>query len=353
LTPDGLRTCRALADQGTPVNVTLCFSAAQAILAAKAGAADISPFVGRLDDIGTDGMQLIADLCQIYRAYPAIRTEVLGRVGDLVLPEASRRLVDWVAQYTMSAPGAVLRMAMSVPEALEPPDAVEGWTLSPAAPNPVVAEPGARRVTAPRRRVLEAMASMPPATTAAIARAAGVGAGVVRAMAEAGWLVPAHVAPQAPPHPDGARPGPALSADQDAAARELAAGIGAGFRVTLLDGVTGAGKTEVYFEAIAAALRAGRQALVLLPEIAMSAQWLARFEARCGAPPASWHSELGQGARQRTWRDVASGEARVVVGARSALFLPYRDLGVVVVDEEHEQAFKQEDGVVYHARDMA
>ena len=77
LTPDGLRTCRALADQGTPVNVTLCFSAAQAILAAKAGAAYVSPFVGRLDDIGTDGMQLIADICQIYRAYPAIRTEVL------------------------------------------------------------------------------------------------------------------------------------------------------------------------------------------------------------------------------------------------------------------------------------
>jgi primosomal protein N' (replication factor Y) len=284
---------------------------------------------------------------------PARLREAIGRVGDLCLPEASRRLVDWVAQYTMSAPGAVLRMAMSVPEALEPPAPVEGWTLSPAAPNPVLAEPGARRVTAPRRRVLEAMAAMPPATTAAIARAAGVGAGVVRAMAEAGWLAPAHVAAAPAPRPDGARPGPVLSADQDAAARELAAGIDAGFRVTLLDGVTGAGKTEVYFEAIAAALRAGRQALVLLPEIAMSAQWLARFEARFGAPPASWHSELGQGARLRTWRDVASGEARVVVGARSALFLPYRDLGVVVVDEEHEQAFKQEEGVVYHARDMA
>ncbi|MFM8989092.1 MAG: primosomal protein N', partial [Alphaproteobacteria bacterium] len=121
---------------------------------------------------------------------PARLREALGRVGDLVLPEASRRLVDWVAQYTMSAPGAVLRMAMSMPEALEPPVAVEGWTLSPSAPHPVVAEPGARRDTAPRRRVLEAMASMPPATTAAIARAADVGAGVVRAMAEAGWLVP-------------------------------------------------------------------------------------------------------------------------------------------------------------------
>jgi primosomal protein N' (replication factor Y) len=127
----------------------------------------------------------------------------------------------------------------------------------------------------------------------------------------------------------------------------------AGFSVTLLDGVTGAGKTEVYLEAVAEALEAGRQVLVLLPEIALTAQWLDRFRFRFGAAPAQWHSDLSQRQRRTVWRAVAEGGAQVVVGARSALFLPYRDLGLIVVDEEHDQAFKQEDGVIYHARDMA
>jgi primosomal protein N' (replication factor Y) len=156
------------------------------------------------------------------------------------------------------------------------------------------------------------------------------------------------------PVPDWRRPGVALTPDQRAAADALAGRVRAGgFAATLLDGVTGSGKTEVYFEAVAAALAAGRQVLVLLPEIALSAQWLDRFAARFGTRPAEWHSDLTQARRRRTWRAVASGEARVVVGARSALFLPFADLGLIVVDEEHEGAYKQEDGVVYHARDMA
>jgi primosomal protein N' (replication factor Y) len=133
-------------------------------------------------------------------------------------------------------------------------------------------------------------------------------------------------------------------------ARKVTAG---GFSVTALDGVTGAGKTEVYFEAIAAALRGGRQALVLLPEIALGAQWLDRFTARFGVRPAQWHSDLTAAERRVAWRAVARGEALVVVGARSALFLPYPDLGLIVVDEEHDAAYKQEDGVIYQARDMA
>ncbi len=125
------------------------------------------------------------------------------------------------------------------------------------------------------------------------------------------------------------------------------------FSVTLLDGVTGSGKTEVYLEAVAACLAAGRQSLILLPEIALSAQFLDRFAARFGVAPAVWHSDLPSRVRRTTWRAVADGTARVVVGARSALFLPFGELGLVVIDEEHETAFKQEDGVVYHARDMA
>ncbi|WP_198376183.1 primosomal protein N', partial [Neoroseomonas rubea] len=154
--------------------------------------------------------------------------------------------------------------------------------------------------------------------------------------------------------PDAARPGPTLGAEQDAAAAALRGAVAhRAFSTTLLTGVTGSGKTEVYFEAIAEALRAGRQALVLLPEIALSTQWLDRFVARFGTAPALWHSELTSRTRRDTWRAVAEGEATVLVGARSALFLPFPDLGLIIVDEEHETAFKQEEGVVYHARDMA
>ena len=149
---------------------------------------------------------------------------------------------------------------------------------------------------------------------------------------------------------DADMPGPQLSPAQSAAADEL---IQAHAGVTLLDGVTGSGKTEVYFEAIAACLKRGKQALILLPEIALTTQWLERFTERFGAPPGQWHSELTGLERRLTWRAVLRGDAKVVVGARSALFLPFRDLGLIIVDEEHEQAFKQEDGVVYQARDMA
>ncbi len=148
-------------------------------------------------------------------------------------------------------------------------------------------------------------------------------------------------------------PGAALSPAQQTAAGALGAQVGAGFSVTLLEGVTGSGKTEVYLEAVAAALRAGTQALVLLPEIALSVQMLARFTARFGVAPAVWHSELTPALRRETYRAVAEGKADIIVGARSALFLPFPRLGLIVVDEEHESAFKQEDGVMYHARDMA
>ncbi len=136
-------------------------------------------------------------------------------------------------------------------------------------------------------------------------------------------------------------------------AASLSAAIGKGFDPVLLDGVTGSGKTEVYFEAIAECLRQGRQALVLLPEIALTEPFLKRFEARFGCQPVAWHSDLRSSQRRRAWRGIASGEAKVTVGARSALFLPYPSLGLIVVDEAHEPSFKQEEGVQYHARDTA
>ena len=257
-----------------------------------------------------------------------------------------RRLVDWAAEYTLTNRGSVLRLGMSVPAALEPAPVRTAWKLG---------QGGAARMTEARSRVLALLGDGPPRTATEIARAAGVGAGVVRGLAARG-AIEAVAVPEiaAFGRPDTARPGPTLSAAQDRAARGLCAAVDSrGFSVTVLDGVTGAGKTEVYFEAVAAAVRAGRQVLVMLPEIALGAQWLARFRARFGVDPALWHSELGARQRRETWRAVAEGRAQVVVGARSALWLPFRSLGLIVVDEEHDAAFKQEDGVVYHARDMA
>ncbi len=282
---------------------------------------------------------------------------VIARREVPPLPETQRRFVDWVAAYTMAAPGAVLRMCLSSPGALEPPRPVTAYRLA-----KTDSEDGTEgvRLTPARRRVIAVAAQGPALPAADLAREAGVTPAVVKGLVEAGVLE-AVALPRGPQFeaPDWRLPGPALSADQRAAAAALTArlpsaeGAASGFSVTLLEGVTGAGKTEVYFEAIAAALAAGRQVLVLLPEIALTAQWLARFRRRFGAAPAEWHSDLTSRQRRATWRAVAFGEARVVVGARSALFLPYRELGLIVVDEEHEQAFKQEDGVTYHARDMA
>jgi primosomal protein N' (replication factor Y) len=168
------------------------------------------------------------------------------------------------------------------------------------------------------------------------------------------FVTPKRARPRVFASPDPAHPGPTLSDAQAQAARALRASVAAKtFAVTLLDGVTGSGKTEVYLEAVAQALRIGKQALILLPEIALSVQFLQRFEARFGAAPAVWHSELTPATRRDNFKAVAEGRCKVVVGARSALFLPFPNLGLIVVDEEHESAFKQEDGVMYHARDMA
>jgi primosomal protein N' (replication factor Y) len=210
-------------------------------------------------------------------------------------------------------------------------------------------------VTESRQRVLAALCEHQPRSGPDLMQAAGVSAAVLRGMADAGLLLPVAL-PVVPAfaRPDADHPGPSLSAEQREAAEALRQAVAAKeFSVTLLDGVTGSGKTEVYLEAVAECLRQGRQALVLLPEIALSSQWLDRSSRRFGVAPAVWHSDLSSRTRRTTWRAVLAGEAPVVVGARSALFLPFPDLGLVVVDEEHETAFKQEEGVIYHARDMA
>lgn len=283
----------------------------------------------------------------------------IKEVSDLPpVAEGLRRLIDWVASYTLTPPGAVLRMTLNVPSALEPPRATTAYILAPGHDQSAATD-SRIRLTDARRKVLATLGEGPPQSAARISRAAGVSAAVVRGMADAGLLRPVSVTPEIDlPVPDWQRPGPTLSQAQEDAARALVgdverAGEEDGFSVTLLDGVTGSGKTEVYFEAIAAALARGLQVMVLLPEISLTAQWLERFHRRFGTAPLEWHSDLTGAERRLGWRAVISGKAKVVVGARSSLFLPFPDLGLIVIDEEHDPSFKQEEGVIYNARDMA
>ncbi len=257
-----------------------------------------------------------------------------------------RKFVDWVADYTLSPRGMVLRMALRMGAHLGPARERVGVRL--AGPPPA-------RMTPARARVLSVFSDGLTRPKGDAAREAGVSASVLDGLIDEGTLQTV-VLPDAPltqsPDPDFRQP--ELSLGQLAAADALRTTVDqGGYTVTLLDGVTGSGKTEVYFEAVAENIRRGRQSLILMPEIALTAQSLDRFSARFGARPAEWHSQVTPRMRARTWTAVAANEVSVVVGARSALFLPYADLGLIIVDEEHDPAYKQEDGTHYHARDMA
>ncbi|MCH8684573.1 primosomal protein N' [Sphingosinicellaceae bacterium A1X5R2] len=270
---------------------------------------------------------------------------VAARLPVPPLPEATRKLVAWTSRYYMAPAGAVLRMVLSVSDALEEAKTILEYRV--ADPLPDVP------LTRKRLEALELLSGK-QGTVRDLSKT-GVTESMIRTLVSAGCLRPVPVAADAPvpqPEPDFAQP--VLSAEQAAAADELRRPVEEGrFAPLLLEGVTGSGKTEVYFEAVAEALRKGGQVLVLLPEIALTEPWLNRFKARFGCLPTAWHSDLSQKERRRAWRAAASGEAKVVVGARSALFLPYPDLKLIVVDEEHETTFKQEEGVLYQARDVA
>ena len=282
-----------------------------------------------------------------------VRAGLHNRIRDieekLDLPPLAaelRRFVDWVADYTLAPRGMVLRMALRMGEHLPP--ARERFGVRLCGPPP-------QRMTRARARVLALLSDGLVRAKSDVAQSAGVSGAVIDGLVDEGTLESLPLPPEPvarAPDPDFASPD--FAPAQASAAHDLRASIAkGGYSVTLLDGVTGSGKTAVYFEAVAAMVRRRRQALVLLPEIALTTQFLDRFTARFGVRPAEWHSALPPRRRARTWSAVASGEVSVIVGARSALFLPYADLGLIVVDEEHDGAYKQEDGVRYHARDMA
>jgi primosomal protein N' (replication factor Y) (superfamily II helicase) len=257
-----------------------------------------------------------------------------------------RKFIDWVADYTLTARGMVLRMCLRMGAHLGPERVRIGVRL--------VGPPPAR-MTIARARVLTLLADGLARPKGEAAEEAGVSAGVIDALVDEGTLeaLPLPPAPVARP-PDASHAAPDFTDAQRAAAEALRASVAqGGFSVTLVDGVTGSGKTEVYFEAVAENIRRGRQTLILMPEIALTGQFLDRFAQRFGVRPAEWHSEISPRKRARTWAAIAAGEVSAVVGARSALFLPYADLGLIVVDEEQDTAYKQEDGARYNARDMA
>ncbi|MEO1551653.1 MAG: primosomal protein N', partial [Pseudomonadota bacterium] len=281
--------------------------------------------------------------------YDLSKVRPVLRVLDVpaMTPEL-RRFLTRASEYTITPLTAMLRLATRVPDLGAPPGARKIYRLGEGVP---------ARMTPARQRVLDAITAYGGAGLAPgeLSAAAGVSGSVLKGLAEAGALVLTQEPrdkPFARLDPD--LPGRALSEGQATAAKALRQEVAeARYGTTLLKGVTGSGKTEVYLEAVAACLKAGRQALVLLPEIALTGAFFARVQDRFGAPPAAWHSGATQAERRRAWGAVARGEVPLVIGARSALFLPFRDLGLIVVDEEHDTSYKQEEGVLYNARDMA
>jgi len=272
--------------------------------------------------------------------------EVVALEHQPPLPQRLCDFIDWVARYTLSPPGAVLVLAMRPASAFDPETMRRALVLGEAKPT---------KLTPARARVLDLMQDGLARTPSEIAERARVTAGVAKGLGDAGalkWIALPEFAPFPKPDPDFAQV--TLNPDQARAADELTEAVKhREFAAALLDGVTGSGKTEAYFEAIAEALAQNKQVLILLPEIALTVQFLDRFAARFGCRPAEWHSDLSMREKRRVYRAVRAGDARVVVGARSALFLPFAQLGLIVVDEEHDHAYKQEEGVIYHARDMA
>jgi primosomal protein N' (replication factor Y) len=272
--------------------------------------------------------------------------KVTGVIEAPNLSPRMRKFLDWIAWYTLAPKGSALAMGLKIPDPDRQEVARVGVKLAGALP---------KRMTPARQKVIEIAQDGTVRLKSELAHAAGVSNGVIDGLIDEGTLETVTLlAEPVAEMPDSTFGHTALSDGQREAANELVAAMGEEHPpVILLEGVTGSGKTEVYFEAVAEAIRTGRQALILMPEIALTAQFLDRFATRFGVKPATWHSGVTGRRRERLYTAIAAGDVKVVAGARSALFLPYADLGLIIVDEEHETAYKQDDGVHYHARDMA
>jgi primosomal protein N' (replication factor Y) (superfamily II helicase) len=266
---------------------------------------------------------------------PAMREEMqifLRKVGD----------------YTLTPMSQMLRLATRAPGLTDPPGMRKIYGLGDKEPD---------RMTPAREKVIGVMEDHGGMrfTASELAQLAGVTSSVVKGLMKQNVLVE-YETPRDVAYPflDASMDGKALTEDQARVSGILRGKVGTQkYSTVLLKGVTGSGKTEVYLEAVAECLAQGRQALVLLPEIALTVEFLDRVEERFGARPAEWHSGVTVTERRRCWRMVGENKAQLVVGARSSLYLPFQNLGLIVVDEEHDPSYKQEDGVLYNARDMA
>ena len=252
------------------------------------------------------------------------------------------------AGYTLTPMSAMLRLATRAPGMGDGVNMRKIYRLGQGDPKPA---------TEARLRVIAALNDYQGLsfTLKELAEMAGVSSSVIKGLVKQNVVFEENT-PRDLPYPrlDPDLPSKTLTEEQNRGAEVLRAAIKTGgYGTTLLRGVTGSGKTEVYLEAVAECLRQGRQALVLLPEIALTGEFLQRIEVRLGARPTEWHSGVTMTERRRAWKMVGQGDAQVVVGARSALFLPFQNLGLIIVDEEHDTSYKQEDGVLYNARDMA
>lgn len=266
--------------------------------------------------------------------------------GDASLPETLRNFIDWVAAYTLAPSGMVLAMALRA--------VVKSSFKKQRGLVKITPLPASLKMTESRKNLLSCASETTPKSAAELAEESGVTLGVVRGLLKQGALEEKEITPLLWENGRSDYQHPSLSEAQKEAALLLCDAVKKEeFKVFLLEGVTGSGKTEVYFEALETCLHLGKQILILLPEIALTAQWRSRFKARFGVLPAIWHSDLSQKERRETWQGIFEGRIPVLVGARSALFLPFQNLGLVIVDEEHETSFKQGEGVHYHGRDMA
>ena len=264
------------------------------------------------------------------------------------LSENLLKFIQWVATYNMAPLGAVFKMVVSVRSVFEPSPMTVLYTLS----GKTLAEAKLKNSDA-RWHVMDLLKHA-PYTRPEIVAGAGVSDSVIKTLIDAGVLEPIYIENKREfLEPVGDYAKVQLTPEQEDAANNLCRKVGSGFSVTLLDGVTGSGKTEVYFEAVAKTIGEGKQVLILVPEISLTSQWLERFQKRFGVRPASWHSGLSAKERTDTWKAIIEGRVKVIVGARSALFLPYTNLGLIVIDESHDHSFKQEDAVNYQGRDMA
>ena len=279
--------------------------------------------------------------------------EKIKNVAEIYPQKLSVDDLSWIQKmsaWTLMTSGAVLRLIINVPDAFLPPRIEPLYNFNFDADG---------KITENRQMVMDAYSSNDntPMTINDLRNIAHVGPSVINTMIKRGLLTLCEtrvVESNEFNYTYRDTGNVVLNDEQSAAAHAIGAAVDSGgFSVHVLDGITGSGKTQVYFDSVLRAYNAGKSVLLMMPEIALTAQFMTRFQHRFGAPPVVWHSNLTAARRREIWRGVLDKKIKIVVGTRSALFLPWQDLGLIVVDEEHDSSYKQEDMGNYHARDMA